>query len=96
VVAVIEARCELTVKFSETPQPIVRGDKVGIELKCGAYIVRCDLRAKGWRKAEAAMREYPQWVASITGKLGEGQGRDLVLVDAGIQVFEKKPKEAAP
>ena len=91
----IEVRCEVTVKFNEAPQPIPRGDKVGIELKCGGYVVRCELRAKSWRKAQAAMEQYPQWVASITGKLGPGSGRALVLVDAGIQVFERKPKETA-
>ena len=92
----VQGRAEVTVKFNEVPP--VREDKDGIalELDCGeGWIITARLRPKSWRKALAAMEEYPQWVAAITGKLGRRTPHGLMLADAGIQVFEKKPKGQA-
>jgi hypothetical protein len=47
--------------------------------------------AKG-KRGEGA--PYPQWVAALSGKLGPSTRQGFILVEAELQVFEKKPKEA--
>ncbi|MBV5309769.1 MAG: hypothetical protein JZU59_10300, partial [Chromatium okenii] len=57
------------------------------------------LKPKAWKKLEKAQAEWPQWVASMTGKLGaqvnSNDGTIVMLEDAAVQVFEKKAKVAA-
>lgn len=48
-------------------------------------------------KIEQAKEQFPQWVTAINGKIGDMSEKGFSLVDASIQVFEKKPNpEAAP
>jgi hypothetical protein len=53
------------------------------------------VRAKSWRKAvgvaTANAAEFEMWAGAISGKLSKGS-QGLEIVDAGIQIFEKKPK----
>jgi hypothetical protein len=93
---VVKGRAEVTVKFSEVPQVRTDGDKVTVEIVCEGWVISTQLKAKSWRKAVNAMMEYPQWVASLNGKLGQETQRGFTLMDAGVQVFEKKPKETKP
>jgi hypothetical protein len=51
-----------------------------------------EVRPKVWKKLEEAQAAYPQWVAAIKGKLGQRTAKGFMLDEAGIQVFEKKPK----
>lgn len=51
------------------------------------------VNAKSWRKAEANTVEFADWAGAISGKLGQREGGGFEVVDAGIQIFEKKPKE---
>ncbi len=50
------------------------------------------VKTRVFTKLEEAQKSYPQWVAAITGKLGEVTQKGLVLAEASVQVFEKKPK----
>ena len=51
------------------------------------------LRPKTWNKLAEASKNFQQWVAVITGDMGENIKNGFVLENPGIQIFEKKPKE---
>jgi hypothetical protein len=86
------ARAEVIVKFHQVPPAREDKDGVTIELDCDGWVVAATLKAKSWRKALAAMAQYPQWVAAVSGRLGRRTPQGFALDEAGIQVFEKQPK----
>ena len=92
----MEARSEITIKFSgslPTAQP-APNKKVEIELTDqNGLIFTALVNAKSWRKAEANTSEFADWAGAISGKLGQREGGGFEVIDAGIQIFEKKPKE---
>ena len=93
-----EARAEVALKFNAIPQ-VQEIDKGRVELKLttpNGTVFTIDLKAKTWRKAEKSMQEYAEWVGSVSGKLGAKTDDGFALDGAGIQVFEKKPKEPKP
>jgi len=67
--ALVPERLELTVKFSELPQPLTvqGGLKIGIQTKEG--VVTAILPPKIWRKLEQAAQDHPRWVAALSGSL---------------------------
>jgi hypothetical protein len=87
------AKSEIVLKFSEMPIAKPLPDKkVGVELiDQNGIEFTAILNAKSWRKAEASAAEFEMWAGAISGKLSKGS-QGLEIVDAGIQVFEKKPK----
>ncbi len=89
------AKSEIVLKFSELPKAKSLPDKkVGIELTDQNGIAfSVILNGKSWRKAEANAAGFEMWAGAISGKLGKGS-QGLEIVDAGIQIFEKKPKPA--
>jgi hypothetical protein len=93
-----ECRAEVTLKFSgempsATPAP---NKKVEVRLTDqNNTVFTAILNAKSWRKASASAAEFADWAGMISGKLGKTDAGFEVL-DAGIQIFEKKqrlPKE---
>lgn len=93
---IVSGRLELTVKFSQLPQPITvkAGMKIGIQTDTA--LVVATLSPKVWKKLQQAHAIWPQWVASLTGKLGAQVPADtgivVVLEQPALQVFEKKAK----
>lgn len=91
-----DVRSEVIIKFSGTlptakPAPnnkmeITLTDNNGINFV--AFI-----KAKTWRKAEDSVAQLPDWAGSISGKLGPRLRNAFEVLDAGIQIFEKKPKQ---
>jgi len=53
------------------------------------------LRPKYWQKLEAAVKDWPSWVAAVAGQLVLGQGQSFVLQEPSLQLFEKKAKDGA-
>jgi hypothetical protein len=96
---IVSGRLELTVKFAYLPKPVVvkAGMKIGIQTQ--KALVVTTLKPKAWKKLEKAKAEWPQWVASMTGKLGAQVNSDggaiVMLEDVVLQVFEKKVKPEA-
>lgn len=95
--SVVNGKIEMVCKFSELPKAVqVQGGyRFGVE-QDGVRVV-VTLNAKAWRKVEAAARDWPSWIAAVSGKVGavlEG-GKVIELVGANVQCFEKKQKEAA-
>ena len=93
----VPGRLELTVKFSELPQPLPVQDGLKIGVQTGEGIVTAILPPKVWRKLEQAAKDYPQWVAALSGALERFADGEIALKHPALQVFEKKvrPEVAA-
>lgn len=93
----MEAKSEITLKFSGSLPTATAAatKKVEIELTDQNGIVFTALiNAKSWRKAEANASEFESWAGVVSGKLGQRTEKGFEVVDAGVQIFEKKkPQE---
>lgn len=90
-------RLELTAKFSDLPRPlpVQGGMKIGIET--GEGTVTAILPVKVWRKLERAAKDYPSWVAALSGALERFADGEIALKHPALQIFEKKARpEAEP
>ncbi|QLE59924.1 hypothetical protein [Nostoc sp. TCL26-01] len=93
----MQVKSEVTIKFSgELPTATPAANKkVEVSLTDQNGVVFSALiNAKSWRKAESNASEFGDWAGAISGKLGQRTENGFEVVDAGIQLFEKKPKEA--
>jgi len=94
----LQARSEVTIKFNGElpPAKAVEGKKVEVELTDQNGITfTAQINGKSWRKAEASVAEFADWAGMVSGKLGRTDN-GLEILDAGVQIFEKKPKEPKP
>ena len=85
---------EVTIKISQFPtdvKTVTNGWKQFLVDADGREIT-ITVKPKVFAKLEEAQKSYPQWVAAITGKLGEVTPKGLTLAEPAIQAFEKKPK----
>jgi hypothetical protein len=90
-------KLEITIKISELPEvKTVENGWQQFELECDGKIVSVTLKPKVWKKLTDAQTNYPMWVASVTGKIGQATSNGFELVEANVQTFEKKPKEPKP
>lgn len=91
------ARLDVALKLNQLPADVVveKHDRRSFTLDCGpGMLVRVTLRPKYWLKLEQAAAAWPQWSASLAGSL-QFDAQGLLLPEASVQVFEKKPKPAA-
>ena len=88
-------RLELTVKFSELPRPLAVRDGLKIGIQTGEGTVTAILPAKVWRKLEQAAKDYPSWVAALSGSLERFADGEIALKHPALQVFEKKARPEA-
>ena len=95
--ALVPGRLELTVKFSELPQPLPVQGGLKIGIQTGEGIVTAILPPKIWRKLEQAATDYPQWIAALSGSLARFADEEIALQHPSVQVFERKvrPEPAA-
>ncbi|MBE9210944.1 hypothetical protein IQ244_31480 [Nostoc sp. LEGE 06077] len=95
----MQVKSEVTIKFSgelPTAKPAAN-KKVEIELTDQNGIVfTAQVNAKSWRKAETNTSEFADWAGAISGKLGQRTENGFEVIDAGLQIFEKKAKEPKP
>ena len=89
-------KMELTIKINQFPVEVktVANNWKQFNVEAGDRIVSIVVKPKVFKKLEQAQENYPQWVASITGQIGETTEKGFVLKEPSIQVFEKKPKES--
>ncbi|MBE9054036.1 hypothetical protein IQ243_27290 [Nostocales cyanobacterium LEGE 11386] len=95
----MQVRSEVTIKFSgELPTATPAANKkVEVSLTDQNGVVFTALiNAKSWRKAETNANEFADWAGAISGKLGQRTENGFEIIEAGIQLFEKKPKEVKP
>jgi len=92
----LPAKLEVTLKFNQLPTEVTK-DKNGwslFTLDCGpGLLVHLHLRPKMFLKLEQAQKDWPQWVASVTGRVDAIDAQGFTLLEPGLQVFEKKAKE---
>jgi len=92
----ISGKLELTIKINELPQAkTVDNGWQQFEIDCDDRIVSITVKPKLWKKFTDAQENYPQWVAAITGKMGELSEKGFVLLEPNVQIFERKPKPDA-
>jgi hypothetical protein len=92
----LQGKLELTIKINELPQAkTVENGWQQFHIDCDGRIVTGTVKPKVWKKLTDAQLNYPEWVAAITGKMGEETENGFVLLEPNIQVFEKKPKPDA-
>lgn len=91
----IQGKLELTIKINEIPQvQTVENGWQQFEVDCDGRIVTVKVKPKVWKKLTNAQADYPQWVAAVTGKIGEITEAGFLLLEPNIQVFERKSKES--
>jgi hypothetical protein len=90
------ARAEITLKFNELPETKPSANKkVEITLiDLNGVTFTTLINAKSWRKAEADAAAFSEWGGAVSGKLGQRTADGFDVVEAGVRIFEKKPKES--
>ena len=91
----IDAKADLSIKFNEMPIINSEGKKtVALTFKTSIGTVVCNVKSKTYRKAVQTSQDMGNWVAAISGKDLSAEGGVITMSGCGIQVFEKKQKEA--
>ncbi|WP_414587031.1 fertility inhibition FinO-like protein [Scytonema sp. PCC 10023] len=91
-----QGKLEVTIKINELPQgKTVENGWQQFQIDCDGRIIRITVKPKVWKKLTDAQADYTQWVAAITGKIGDTTENGFVLLEPNIQVFERKPKAEA-
>lgn len=86
-------KIDIALKFSEMPNQIIdHGAHKEFLLNADGTEVIISLQNKLFQRLQQANEKYPSWVALVEGKMGPSTDRGFILNNAGLQVFEKKPK----
>jgi hypothetical protein len=90
-----QGKLEITIKINELPTDVTTNKHGWKEFKldCGGRLVSIALRPRMWQKIEDASKQWPLWLAAITGGMGQQQGTGFILYEPAVQVFERKPRE---
>lgn len=90
----IPGKLEVTIKINELPQSkTVENQWKAFEVDCEGTIVSITVKPRIWNKLEQASKDYPSWVAAISGLIGIKTVHGFILEQPNVQVFERKPKE---
>ena len=98
----VPGKLECTIKITQLPvESEISTDKNGwkhFHIDCEGHSVLVSLRPRMFQKILDAAKEWPLWLASITGKMGQTQGQGFTLLEPSVQVFERKarPEKAPP
>jgi hypothetical protein len=88
----IIAKLELTLKINTLPTDVTT-DKNGwkrFKVDAGGRIIEIALRPRMWAKIEQASKDWPTWLAAISGQMGRKVGEGFELAEPAVQVFERK------
>ena len=87
-------KMEVIIKISEFPEDVktVINNWKEFVIEADGKQITVTAKPKMFNKIEQAKQQFPQWVAAINGKIGDMHEKGFSLIDASIQVFEKKPK----
>jgi hypothetical protein len=95
----MQAKSEVTLKFSGSLPEAKPAANKKVEVSLtdqNGVVFTALINAKSWRKAETNTSEFADWAGAISGKLGQRTENGFEVVDAGLQIFEKKAKEPKP
>jgi hypothetical protein len=85
---------EITIKFNQRPDLPEQGKKVTVEITGeNGIIVKAELNRKTLKKQVEKMDSFADWVGAMSGKIARISPDGVIeLENAGVNVFEKKPK----
>ena len=86
------AKLELTFKLSSVPKLTLVGTHKVFCLDVGSHIVTVAVKPKVFKRMEDANEQWGQWIAVITGMMGDKTAKGFILERVGVSCFEKKPK----
>ena len=91
------ARAQVSIRMTNLGSIRVREDqgRASLVIRTDKFQAVTDVKAKAWRKAVTACEAYAQWVMVLEGDLASVTHDRLVLINTGIQVFEKVKKPVA-
>ncbi len=93
----VPGKLEATIKISELPtSELVENGWHHFTIDCDSRQVSVTVKLKMWKKLTTAAEQYTDWVAAVTGRVGELTPEGFVLESPSIQVFERKPKAVKP
>ena len=92
----IPGKLDVTLKIHQLPQvKPASAQTVLFAVQADAQTVVVELKTKAWNSFKTAAERYPQWVAAISGQIGEAIAGGFRLANPTVQVFEKKAKPEA-
>jgi hypothetical protein len=88
-------KLEVNIKISELPNWVetVKHGWQQLYINADGQVVQMTVRPKTWQKLLKANKEYPLWVASITGKMGHRIKNGFELLEPAVQIHEWEPKK---
>jgi hypothetical protein len=95
----LTGKLEVTIKINQLPSEVTTTKngwkEFQVELGTRSSIIA--MRPRLWLRIEEASRAFPNWIAVITGQMGEDVSKGCFrLLEPNVQVFEYKPKTPAP
>ncbi len=87
-----QGRLEVNIKITQLPN-FVENIKNGwrrVYINSDGFLVQIKIRPKTWNKLLQADKEYSEWVATITGKMGMKIKNGFELLEPAIQVYENQ------
>lgn len=95
----LTGKLEVTIKINQLPSEVTTNKNGWKEflVELGARSAQVALRPRMWAKLEEAAAKFPHWIGVISGQMGEDLTKGCFrLLEPNLQVFEYKPKAAAP
>lgn len=86
------AKLELTFKLSSMPKSTLIGNHKVFCLDVGSSIVTVAVKPKVFKRIEEAAEQWHNWIAVITGVIGDKTVKGFILERVGVSCFEKKLK----
>lgn len=94
----LTGKLEVTIKINQLPSEVTTKNgwkEFQVELGTRSAIIA--MRPRLWTRIEESSRTFPHWIAVISGQMGEDVSKNCFrLLEPNVQVFEYKPKAAAP
>jgi len=92
----VPGKLDVTLKINQLPQAKPASAQTMLfAVHADGQTVVVELKNKAWNTLKTAAENYLQWVAALTGPMGEAIEGGFRLANPAVQVFEKKPKPDA-
>ncbi|MGF1495922.1 MAG: hypothetical protein ACFB8W_03740 [Elainellaceae cyanobacterium] len=91
-----KGKIEIRIRFSGVPlsDPYRKGI-TRVEVDGGGYAVFADIKTKTFKRFLESAREFDYWEGALSGTLDRIHGYQIMLSDAGLQCYEKKPSSGS-
>jgi hypothetical protein len=93
VLIVMPAKGQIDIRVKFQGIPLANHDSRGsskIEVTCDSYVVIATVKTKTYHRFVLSARSFHDWEGLLSGKLHHIQGHQLMLVNGGLQCYEKK------